>query len=244
MTESKSSVSVIKPFDFNGSKVEVQIDENGKEWFNGNDVLNCLGYGKSSWRNAIADHCRKDGVSIRHVIDSLGRQQKANFVNEPNLYRLVVKSKLPAAEDFEKWVFETVLPSIRRTGSYSLKPKQEETVPRFHYDTLAEQHKELQYLYRKWYRRMYRITPTDAQEAQFVIFINEACLGERTFTRQHLTYKGAYRVMAGYQILINQLKKGYRDLDKFESLFYEQHGVSKEQYLLRPKQEEVKSIVA
>jgi phage anti-repressor protein len=123
-----------------------------------------------------------------------------------------------------------------------LKKKQEETAPRFHCDALAEQHKELQHLYKQWYRRMYQITPTDAQEAQFVIFINETCLGERTFTRQHLTYKGAYRVMAGYQIFINQFKKGYRDLGEFLSMFNDKYGAPKEKYLLRPNQEEIKSL--
>lgn len=60
------------------------------------------------------------------VIDSMDRQQEARFINEPNLYRLITHSKLPSAEKFEKWVFEEVLPTIRKTGHYG-KPS---TLPR------------------------------------------------------------------------------------------------------------------
>ncbi len=52
------------------------------------------------------------------VIDSMGREQQAKFINEGNLYRLIVNSKLPSAEKFENWVFDEVLPSIRKTGGY------------------------------------------------------------------------------------------------------------------------------
>ena len=119
------------------------------------------------------------------------------------------------------------------------KPKQGETVPRFHYDALAEQHKELQYLYRKWYKRKTGKMLTELQEAELVIFINETVLGERTKTRQHLTDKGSTRIMNGYQILINQLKHGYVSFSEFESLFNSRYGIPKEQYLLKPSKEGV-----
>ena len=54
---------------------------------------------------------------------------KVKFINEPNLYRLICHSKLPSAERFEKWVFEEVLPALRKTGSYSMKPKYQPTRP-------------------------------------------------------------------------------------------------------------------
>jgi phage antirepressor YoqD-like protein len=53
------------------------------------------------------------------VIDSLGREQNAKFITEGNLYRLIVNSKLPSAEKFERWVFDDVLPSIRKYGLYA-----------------------------------------------------------------------------------------------------------------------------
>ena len=52
------------------------------------------------------------------VIDSMGRTQRAKFITEGNLYRLITHSKLPKAEQFEKWVFDEVLPTIRQTGGY------------------------------------------------------------------------------------------------------------------------------
>lgn len=67
---------------------------------------------------AIKQHYCEDGWVNYPVIDSMGRTQQAKFINEPNLYRLITHSKLPSAEKFEKWVFEEVLPSIRKTGKY------------------------------------------------------------------------------------------------------------------------------
>lgn len=92
------------------------IEENGQVWFCGKDVAIALGY--TNPKKCINDHCKEDGVTIRSLIDSMGREQQAKFINEPNLYRLITHSKLPSAEKFEKWVFEEVLPTIRKTGHY------------------------------------------------------------------------------------------------------------------------------
>lgn len=88
----------------------------GKEYFPATEVAEKLGY--KLGRKAINDHCKKDGVLKWNVIDSLGRNQEKNFINEGNLYRLIVKSKLPEAEKFEQWVFDEILPTIRKTGGY------------------------------------------------------------------------------------------------------------------------------
>lgn len=93
------------------------IEENGKVIFCGTDVASSLGY--TNPQKAIKDHCKKDGVTFRSVIDSLGRNQQAKFISEGNLYRLISHSKLPAAEQFEKWIFDEVLPSIRQHGLYA-----------------------------------------------------------------------------------------------------------------------------
>ena len=50
----------------------------------------------------------------------MGREQQAKFINEPNLYRLITHSKLPIAEKFERWIFEEVIPTIRKTGRYEV----------------------------------------------------------------------------------------------------------------------------
>lgn len=96
------------------------IVENNEPWFCATDVCAVLGYKNDS--DAIKKHCRSDGVAKRDLIDSIGREQEATFINEPNLYRLIIKSKKAEAEPFEKWVMETVLPSIRKTGQYSAAP--------------------------------------------------------------------------------------------------------------------------
>ena len=98
-------------------------DEDGQILFCGKDVAASLGYKDTT--NAMKRHCR--GVAKRHPIqDSLGRTQEAVFITEPDLYRLITHSKLPTAEKFERWVFEEVLPAIRRTGGYMVA-KQDET---------------------------------------------------------------------------------------------------------------------
>ncbi|ANS45840.1 DNA-binding protein [Bacillus thuringiensis] len=91
----------------------------GKEYFPGTDVAKVLGY--SNPHKAIRDHCKQEGVNETLVPTNSGKQVK-KFINEPNLYRLIVKSKLPQAEQFEKWVFEEVLPSIRKHGAYMTPP--------------------------------------------------------------------------------------------------------------------------
>lgn len=89
---------------------------NGKEYFPATQCAKILGY--SNPRKAVIDHCKKDGVTNHDAIDKLGRTQQMKFINESNLYRLIVSSKLPAAEKFERWVFDEVLPTIRKTGGY------------------------------------------------------------------------------------------------------------------------------
>ena len=96
---------------------EIQIiEENGKFKFGATEVAKMLGYVNP--HKAIIDHCKKDGLTKREVIDNLGRKQEKNFIDEGNLYRLITHSKLPSAEKFESWVFDEVLPSIRKNGGY------------------------------------------------------------------------------------------------------------------------------
>lgn len=90
------------------------IDENGKVLFCAKDVAVSLGYKDPT--NAIKQHCR--GVVKRHLIDELGRKQLANFIPEGDSYRLAASSELPGADAFESWIFDEVLPSIRRHGEY------------------------------------------------------------------------------------------------------------------------------
>lgn len=90
------------------------IEETGKVLFCGTDVAKALGYKNPT--KAIADHCK--GTVERRANDSLGRQQNMNFIPEGDIYRLAAKSELPGAEQFESWIFDEVLPSIRKHGAY------------------------------------------------------------------------------------------------------------------------------
>lgn len=100
------------------------ILKNEKVLFCGRDVATALGYADT--KKALSQHCKEDGVAFYPLIDKLGRTQQAKFIDEGNLYRLIVHSKLPSAEKFERWVFDEVLPSIRKTGSYNAPPKGKE----------------------------------------------------------------------------------------------------------------------
>ncbi|MBK5474374.1 phage antirepressor KilAC domain-containing protein [Bacillus sp. TH19] len=96
--------------------LEILIKE-GKEYFPATDVAKALGY--SDPHKAVKQHTKEDGwVICPVVLEGKNQTVDKKFINEPNLYRLIVKSKLPQAEQFEKWVFEEVLPSIRKHGAY------------------------------------------------------------------------------------------------------------------------------
>ena len=101
-----------------GSIRTLETDD-GKVLFCGKDIAEALGY--SNVHDALIKHCKSDGVAICEVIDNMGRTQSAKFITEGNVYRLITHSKLPEAEKFETWVFDEILPSIRKTGSYSIK---------------------------------------------------------------------------------------------------------------------------
>lgn len=91
------------------------ITVDGKEWFGATQSAKALGY--SNPHDAIAKHCRAEGIAFHEVLTQGGAQQ-VKFINEGNLYRLITKSRLPEAEKFETWLFEEVLPTIRKTGGY------------------------------------------------------------------------------------------------------------------------------
>lgn len=89
------------------------IQENGKYLFCGADVTKALGYSNS--RDALRRHCK--GVVKRDTLTE-GGQQQISFIPEGDVYRLIVHSKLPTAVRFERWVFDEVLPTIRKHGGY------------------------------------------------------------------------------------------------------------------------------
>ena len=93
----------------------------GKPYFPATECAKILGY--TNPQKAIRDHCK--GVNETFT-PSAGGLQKTRFIPEGDLYRLIIRSKLPAAARFEAWVFDEVLPTIRKHGAYAT------------YDTLDE----------------------------------------------------------------------------------------------------------
>ena len=100
------------------------VEQNGKVFFCGKDVAEALGY--SNTKDAVSRHCKQKGVVKRDLLTNGGRQRVV-FLDEGNLYRLITHSKLPSAEQFESWVFDEVLPTLRKTGAYSVKRADDNT---------------------------------------------------------------------------------------------------------------------
>ena len=114
----------IIPFDYQGTSIRT-VTKDGVTLWCGKDIATALGYGNT--KDALARHCH--GVAKRYpIVDRLGRTQQARFISEPDLYRLITHSKLPDAQNFEKWVFEEVLPTIRNHGGYLTPQKIEEVL--------------------------------------------------------------------------------------------------------------------
>jgi prophage antirepressor-like protein len=91
------------------------VDIDGEIWFVATDVAKILGYAKPN--NAINTHCKEKGT-LKQGIPTNSGVQNMTLINEPNVYRLIIKSQLPSAEKFESWLFEEVIPSIRKKGYY------------------------------------------------------------------------------------------------------------------------------
>lgn len=100
------------PFSFKEKQVRV-VDVNGEAWFVAADVAAVLGY--SNPRDAVSKHCK--GVA-KYDIPTGGGYQRVSILNESDVFRLIMRSNMPSADAFQDWVFEEVLPSIRKNGGY------------------------------------------------------------------------------------------------------------------------------
>lgn len=117
-------MSALNVFEFEGAEVRTVVIE-GNPRFVAKDVALALGYADTV--NATKQHCR--GVVIHHPIeDRSGRSQMMRVIGEADMLRLIAGSRLPAAERFERWAFEEVLPTVLRTGSYAAPMSDDEIV--------------------------------------------------------------------------------------------------------------------
>ena len=92
------------------------VEINGEVWFVGRDIAKALGYAKPE--GAIFTHCRHPLKQRVPHPQSLDKTIEVTVIPEGDMYRLISKSKLKSAERFEEWVFDDVLPTIRKTGTY------------------------------------------------------------------------------------------------------------------------------
>ncbi len=107
----------VQVWNYEGAEVRtVQID--GEPWFVLADICREL---ELSTPARVAERLEKDEVSQTHTIDRMGREQKTTIINESGLYTVILRSDKPQAKPFRKWVTSVVLPSIRKTGSYSVQ---------------------------------------------------------------------------------------------------------------------------
>jgi prophage antirepressor-like protein len=90
------------------------VEINNKAYFMASDIAKALGYLKPN--DAISKHCR---ATTKWSTPISGKMQEVNFIPEGDIYRLITKSQLPSAEKFEAWVFDEVLPTIRKHGMYA-----------------------------------------------------------------------------------------------------------------------------
>lgn len=100
---------------------------NGEPWFVGKDVCNLLGIANTKDSLSRLDDDERRGVGIT---DPIGRNQQVTCINESGLYHLIFISRKPEAKSIRRWVTGTVLPSIRRTGSYSISNDRPESTKR------------------------------------------------------------------------------------------------------------------
>ncbi len=106
-------------YKFKENPVRIVMDEKGEPWFVAKDICDVLGFTNPTM---ALKKLPKDNLNLIEVHDASGRLRLSNIINEPGMYMLVLRSDKPQAKEFQYWVTHEVLPSIRKTGSYSNKP--------------------------------------------------------------------------------------------------------------------------
>jgi len=130
----------VVPFIFDERPVRTVVVEDSP-WWVGRDVCNALGYKNPN--DAMADHCK--GIAKRYPLETSGGRQEVRIISEGDVFRLIVGSNLPQAQRFEKWLFEEVLPQIRKTGAYAAVALDTQTLSKIN-DTLAAASKRIEFL--------------------------------------------------------------------------------------------------
>ena len=104
----------------------------GEVCFVASDIAKALGY--KNPQKAIRDHCKRVNESF---IPSNGGEQKTKVICKSDIYRLIVRSKLESADEFESWIFDEIMPTIEKTGAY-IEPGQEQKMVSYYFSSLSQ----------------------------------------------------------------------------------------------------------
>jgi prophage antirepressor-like protein len=125
----------ILPFNFNNHEIRTLVNEKGDIWFIAKEITDVLSIKNPS--DAIADLDSDELDSFKTI--SGGQTRSLKIISESGFYTLVMKSRKPVAKPFQKWVTKEVLPSIRKTGSYSLQEKENvQTKPEYDFEEIQK----------------------------------------------------------------------------------------------------------
>ncbi|WP_304672061.1 BRO-N domain-containing protein [Neisseria polysaccharea] len=106
---------------------QFQAEQSVRVEFQNNEPLFCLTdvarILEISNANPLRFNMKRDGVHKMYSVDTKGRKNEITYINEPNLYRVIFRSNKPEAVKFQDWIFEEVIPQIRKTGGYQITPK-------------------------------------------------------------------------------------------------------------------------
>ena len=132
----------IQVFNYNSNNVRIISGEDGEPWFVAKDVCDILELTNPREAVSVLDEDERSSVRISDGTSSKGGNPHMNIISESGLYTLIMRSNKPEAKKFRKWVTSEVLPSIRKTGNYSVKQMSNEEI-QFRLKELEARNREL-----------------------------------------------------------------------------------------------------
>jgi prophage antirepressor-like protein len=198
------------------SKIRILIDENNNVWFVAKDIFEVLGIpSKGGQSDAIADLDEDEKSSFktnpRNSNDT--RLKEFNIVSESGLYSLIMRSRKPVAKPFQKWVTKEVLPTIRKTGSYSVEKKEEIEITDFQQMTIDSMN----------YFQLYDVLKS---RSTFELFLMEKTFHEKSptkvfgmdFSEKYFlpSELGTLKGMTGAEMNLEFEKKGFQTRNENE----------------------------
>jgi prophage antirepressor-like protein len=110
-------------FAFDSAQIRV-IYQDGEPWFVLSDILNALQTSatRAEWKGAVIEYFGDGGVISHPILDSLGREQNVLLISEAAMTFVISRSRTEVGKKFTRWIHSEVIPSIRKTGKYELKP--------------------------------------------------------------------------------------------------------------------------